>query len=96
MHTCRSPQLCDGHSGENAEAGGFRVGIESTGLGRATRKTFGKPRLFFAIAAGNMDSMINHYTVNRKVRNDDARIRRGGRIASSGPSDFRLLVNVRP
>src|SRR6185295_14610701 len=35
-------------------------------------RTFGKPRLFFAISAGNMDSMINHYTANRKVRNDDA------------------------
>jgi uncharacterized radical SAM protein YgiQ len=35
-------------------------------------RTFGQPRLFFAISAGNMDSMINHYTANRKVRNDDA------------------------
>src|SRR5690606_23675276 len=30
------------------------------------------PWLMFAISAGNMDSMINHYTANRKVRNDDA------------------------
>ncbi len=35
-------------------------------------KRFGRPRLFFAISAGNMDSMINHYTANRKVRNADA------------------------
>jgi uncharacterized radical SAM protein YgiQ len=35
-------------------------------------RTFGRPRLFFAISAGNMDSMINRYTANRKVRNDDA------------------------
>ena len=35
-------------------------------------RQFGRPRLFFAISAGNMDSMINHYTANRKVRNDDA------------------------
>ena len=35
-------------------------------------RTFGRPRLFFAVSAGNMDSMINHYTANRKVRNDDA------------------------
>jgi uncharacterized radical SAM protein YgiQ len=35
-------------------------------------RTFGRPRLFFAISAGNMDSMINHYTANKKVRNDDA------------------------
>ena len=31
-----------------------------------------RPRLFFGISAGNMDSMINHYTANKKVRNDDA------------------------
>jgi uncharacterized radical SAM protein YgiQ len=42
-------------------------------------KTFGRPRLFFAIRAGNMDSMINHYTANKKVRNDDA-YSPGGRI----------------
>ena len=42
-------------------------------------RTFGRPRLFFAISAGNMDSMINHYTANRKVRNDDA-YSPGGRI----------------
>src|SRR5207249_499838 len=37
------------------------------------------PRLFFAISAGNMDSLINHYTANRKLRNDDA-YSPGGRI----------------
>ncbi|NBW87010.1 MAG: YgiQ family radical SAM protein, partial [Planctomycetia bacterium] len=35
-------------------------------------RQFGRPRLFFGVSAGNMDSMINHYTANRKVRNDDA------------------------
>jgi uncharacterized radical SAM protein YgiQ len=35
-------------------------------------KTFGRPRLCFAVSAGNLDSMLNHYTANRKVRNDDA------------------------
>ena len=35
-------------------------------------KTFGRPRLCFAISAGNMDSMINHYTANRKLRSSDA------------------------
>jgi uncharacterized radical SAM protein YgiQ len=35
-------------------------------------RQFGRPRLCFAISAGNMDSMLNHYTANRKVRNDDA------------------------
>ena len=35
-------------------------------------KKFGKPTLFFAVTAGNMDSMINHYTANRRLRSDDA------------------------
>jgi uncharacterized radical SAM protein YgiQ len=35
-------------------------------------RAFGRPRLCFAISAGNMDSMLNHYTASRKVRNDDA------------------------
>src|SRR6202051_3162576 len=39
----------------------------------------GRPRLFFAVSAGNMDSLINHYTANKKVRNDDA-YSPGGRI----------------
>src|SRR5207302_4145714 len=42
-------------------------------------RRFGRPRLFYAISAGNMDSLINHYTANRKVRNDDA-YSPGGRI----------------
>ncbi len=35
-------------------------------------RKFGKPRLFFAISAGAMDSMVNHYTANRRRRSDDA------------------------
>ncbi len=35
-------------------------------------KKFGKPRLFFAITAGNMDSMVNHYTANKRLRSNDA------------------------
>lgn len=35
-------------------------------------KKFGDPRLFFAISAGAMDSMVNHYTANRRKRSDDA------------------------
>ena len=35
-------------------------------------KKFGKPRLFFGISAGAMDSMVNHYTANRRRRSDDA------------------------
>ncbi|MFO0883381.1 MAG: YgiQ family radical SAM protein [Pirellulales bacterium] len=62
-------------------AAGFRVGIISQPDWRKVDdwRRFGKPRLFYAISAGNMDSMINHYTANRKVRNDDA-YSPGGRI----------------
>ncbi|GAA4462740.1 YgiQ family radical SAM protein [Novipirellula rosea] len=60
--------------GRTLEAAGFRVGIVSQPDWRSCDpwKTFGRPRLFFGISAGNMDSMINHYTANKKVRNDDA------------------------
>lgn len=60
--------------GRVLEAAGFRVGIISQPDWHSCEdwKRFGRPRLFFGISAGNMDSMINHYTANRKVRNDDA------------------------
>ncbi|PID94897.1 MAG: YgiQ family radical SAM protein, partial [Bacteroidetes bacterium] len=35
-------------------------------------KKFGAPRLFFGISSGNMDSMVNHYTANKRLRSDDA------------------------
>ncbi len=35
-------------------------------------KKMGKPRMFFAVSAGNMDSMVNHYTANKRLRSDDA------------------------
>jgi len=67
--------------GRVLEANGFRVGIVAQPDWHSSEpwKTFGRPTLFFAISAGNMDSMINHYTANRKVRNDDA-YSPGGRI----------------
>ncbi len=67
--------------GRLLESEGFRVAILSQPDWRSCEpwRTFGKPRLFFAVSAGNMDSMINHYTANRKVRNDDA-YSPGGRI----------------
>ncbi len=69
--------------GRVLEAAGFRVGIVSQPDWHSAEDwtRFGRPRLFFAISAGNMDSMINHYTANRKVRNDDA-YTAGGRIGS--------------
>ena len=35
-------------------------------------KKFGKPKLFFGVTAGSMDSMVNHYTANRRIRSNDA------------------------
>lgn len=56
------------------ENAGFKVGMLCQPDWHSCEpwREFGKPRLFFAISAGNMDSMINHYTANKKVRNDDA------------------------
>jgi uncharacterized radical SAM protein YgiQ len=67
--------------GRVLEAAGFRVGIVSQPDWQSCDawRRFGRPRLFFGISAGNMDSMINHYTANRKVRNQDA-YSPGGRI----------------
>jgi uncharacterized radical SAM protein YgiQ len=63
------------------EAAGFRVAVLSQPDWHscAPWRQFGRPRLFFGISAGNMDSLINHYTANKKVRNDDA-YSPGGRI----------------
>lgn len=60
--------------GRYLEAKGYRVAILSQPNWKSCEdwKRFGKPNLFFAISGGNMDSMINHYTANKKVRNDDA------------------------
>lgn len=60
--------------GRVLEAQGFRVGIISQPDWRSSDdfKQLGKPNLFFGVAAGNMDSMINHYTADRKPRSDDA------------------------
>jgi uncharacterized radical SAM protein YgiQ len=67
--------------GRVLEAAGYRVAILSQPDWHscAPWRQFGRPRLFFAVSAGNMDSLINHYTANRKVRNDDA-YSPGGRI----------------
>lgn len=63
------------------EAAGYRVAVLPQPDWRSCEpwRMFGRPRLFFGVSAGNMDSMINHYTANKKVRNDDA-YSPGGRI----------------
>ena len=60
--------------GRLLEAQGFRVGIISQPdwHSAAAFQKLGKPNLFFGVTAGNMDSMINRYTADRKIRSDDA------------------------
>ena len=60
--------------GRLLEAQGFRVGIISQPdwHSAADFKRLGKPNLYFGITAGNMDSMVNRYTADRKIRSDDA------------------------
>jgi uncharacterized radical SAM protein YgiQ len=60
--------------GRLLEAQGFRVGIISQPDWQSTAafKVLGKPKLYFGVTAGNMDSMVNRYTSDRRIRSDDA------------------------
>ena len=60
--------------GRLLEAQGFRVGIISQPDWHSADpfRALGKPNLYFGITAGNMDSMINRYTSDRKIRSEDA------------------------
>ncbi|MCK5498783.1 MAG: YgiQ family radical SAM protein, partial [Gammaproteobacteria bacterium] len=60
--------------GRLLEEQGFRVGIiaQPDWHSKNAIEVLGKPTLFFGITAGNMDSMINRYTADRKPRSDDA------------------------
>ncbi|SFY32011.1 uncharacterized radical SAM protein YgiQ [Janthinobacterium lividum] len=60
--------------GRLLEAQGYRVGIISQPdwLSADAFRILGKPRLYYGITAGNMDSMVNQYTADRKIRSDDA------------------------
>jgi len=60
--------------GRLLEAQGFRVGIISQPDWHSADafRALGKPRLYFGVTAGNMDSMVNRYTADRKIRSDDA------------------------
>jgi uncharacterized radical SAM protein YgiQ len=60
--------------GRLLEAQGFRVGIISQPDWQSADpfRVLGKPNLFFGITAGNMDSMVNRYTSDRRIRSDDA------------------------
>ena len=67
--------------GRVLEAAGFKVAILAQPEWRSADawRAMGPPRLFYAVSAGNMDSMINHYTANKKRRNEDA-YSPGGRV----------------
>ena len=61
--------------GRLLEAEGLRVAIVPQPNWRDDLRDFrklGKPRLFFGVSAGSMDSMVNHYTANKRLRSDDA------------------------
>ncbi len=60
--------------GRLLEAQGFRVGIISQPDWRSAEdfRRLGRPKLFFGVTAGNMDSMVNHYTSDRRIRSNDA------------------------
>jgi uncharacterized radical SAM protein YgiQ len=60
--------------GRLLEAQGYRVGIiaQPDWKSAAPFKALGQPRLFFGVTAGNMDSMVNRYTSDKRIRSDDA------------------------
>jgi hypothetical protein len=60
--------------GRLLEAQGFRVGIISQPDWKSADpfRVLGRPNLYFGVTAGNMDSMVNRYTSDRKIRSDDA------------------------
>jgi len=71
--------------GRLLESQGFRVGIISQPDWHSANdfRQLGRPGLFFAITSGNMDSMVNHYTAEKKPRSDDAYT--AGAIAGKRP-----------
>ncbi len=68
------PSFASGVIGRVIEAQGFRVGIiaQPDWTSADAFKALGKPKIAFGVTAGNMDSMINRYTADRKIRSDDA------------------------
>ena len=81
--------------GRLLEAQGFRVGIISQPdwQSKDDFMKLGEPNLFFGVAAGNMDSMINRYTADRKVRSDDAYT--AGGLAGRRPDRASLVYSQR-
>lgn len=81
--------------GRMLESQGFRVGIISQPdwNNKDDFMRLGKPNLFFGVTAGNMDSMINRYTADRKLRHDDAYT--AGNVAGKRPDRATLVYTQR-
>ena len=81
--------------GRLLEDQGFRVGIISQPDWSSAEpfKALGRPNLYFGITAGNMDSMVNRYTADRKIRSDDAYT--PGAIAGKRPDRAVLVYSQR-
>ncbi|TKI03788.1 YgiQ family radical SAM protein [Martelella alba] len=81
--------------GRMLESQGFRVGIiaQPTWTDKQDFMRLGKPNLFFGVTAGNMDSMINRYTADRKLRHDDAYT--PGNVGGKRPDRATLVYSQR-
>ena len=81
--------------GRLLESQGFRVGIIAQPDWNSADpfKVLGKPNLFWGVTAGNMDSMINRYTADRKIRSDDAYT--PGNVAGKRPDRATLVYSQR-
>jgi uncharacterized radical SAM protein YgiQ len=81
--------------GRVLEEQGFRVGIISQPDWHSAEpfRALGKPNLFWGVTAGNMDSMINRYTADRKVRSDDAYT--PGDVAGKRPDRAAIVYSQR-
>lgn len=69
------PAFANALIGRVIERAGFRVALIPQPNWRDDLRDFrkfGKPKICFAVSAGNMDSMVNHYTANKRLRSDDA------------------------
>lgn len=81
--------------GRVLEAQGFRVGIIAQPDWQSAEpfQALGKPNLFWGVTAGNMDSMINRYTADRKTRSDDAYT--PGDVAGKRPDRAAIVYSQR-
>ena len=81
--------------GRMLENQGFRVGIIAQPDWQSAEPfaALGRPNLFFGVTAGNMDSMINRYTADRKIRSDDAYT--PGDVAGKRPDRAAIVYSQR-